>query len=92
VNLHKIKIRSTDESGFNTGFNTEVSIDGTPIKGVTALYFEVLPGQVARLSLELMADVEVDHKGRIQKNRNTKSTSLDVIDCDGVKVGKLEIP
>lgn len=60
--LHKIQVRNKAENTgkIMTGASTEVLIDGVPFRGVTFLKFEVKAKGVAKVLVEMFADVEID--------------------------------
>ena len=46
--------------GPSTGFNSHVLLDGKPLKGVTFAKVELKPRNIAKVVIELIADIEVD--------------------------------
>ena len=55
---HKIEVRQKPDSGtVMTGANTELLLDGKPIKMVQGFKFEVQAGGVAKVTLEMIAEV-----------------------------------
>jgi len=75
-NIHQLTVRnkSRNPEKIATGFNTEVLIDGQPLKGVKSFSFEVTAKNVGLVKIELYAHVEIDTYTDIniveQKNRN----------------------
>jgi hypothetical protein len=60
--LHKLQIKNKQnaEGQISKGANMEVLIDGQPLKGVTFIKFEVKACKVAKVMIEMLADVRVD--------------------------------
>lgn len=60
--LHKVSIKRKPgaEGSITTGANTIIEVDGKPLQGCTFLKFELKPNRVGKLTIELIADVEVD--------------------------------
>ena len=58
--VHKIQVRNRQSGKIQTGATTEVLIDGQPFRGVTFLKFEVKAKGVAKVLIEMYADVEID--------------------------------
>lgn len=56
---HKITIKQRVPDQVSTGFNTEVFLDGKPLKGVTFLKIEMKPRKVTKVVIELVSEVEV---------------------------------
>lgn len=56
----KLIIRNRTPGTLSTGMNTEVLLDGKPLKYVTFIKVEIKPKGVAKVLIELLADVEVD--------------------------------
>lgn len=57
---HKILVRNKNPGTISTGMNTEVFLDGKPLKGVTFIKFEVKPKGVAKVTIECIADIEFE--------------------------------
>lgn len=56
----KIEIRQKEDSGgAMTGANTEILMDGKPLKGVMGIKFQVTAGGVAKVNLDMIANVAV---------------------------------
>lgn len=57
----KIEIRQKEgsEDQIMTGANTQILLDGKPLKGVTGVKFEVNARGVAKVTLEMYANVKV---------------------------------
>jgi hypothetical protein len=61
ANVHRIKIQKKNpDSKITTGANTEILIDGTPIKGVTEATLFLSPSEVGILRLSLVGDIDAD--------------------------------
>jgi len=60
--MHKIEVRRKAEStnGVQTGANTEVFLDGQKLRSVSFFKFEVKAAGVAKVYLEMFADVDID--------------------------------
>lgn len=61
--VHRIQVRrkpASEGSTIQTGANTEVLIDGQPFRGITFLKFEVKAKGVAKCTIELFADLDID--------------------------------
>jgi hypothetical protein len=57
--LHTLKVRQKPNSGkVSTGANTEVFLDGEPLRGVTFLKFEFKAAKVTKVQMEILAKVE----------------------------------
>ena len=54
---HKILIRNKSPGTLSTGQNTEVLLDGKRLKGVCFIKIEVKPRGLAKVLLEMYADV-----------------------------------
>ena len=59
---HHIQVRNRPgfEGRPTMGTNTEVLLDGIPLKGCSFFKFEVKAGKTARITMELYAEVEID--------------------------------
>lgn len=59
-NLHSLRVRQRpdSETKVSTGANTEVFLDGQPLKGVTFLKFEFKAKKVTKVQLEMFTHVE----------------------------------
>lgn len=57
--LHSLKVRQKPDSGsVSTGANTEVFLDGQPLKGLTFLKFEFKATKVTKVQMEILAKVD----------------------------------
>lgn len=67
--LHKISIRNKNPNQILTGANCLLELDGKPFKGVTSLLLSVKANGVARIRVEMLADLETDFiLGDLQMN------------------------
>ncbi len=57
--VHKLQVRNKQDGKIQTGATTEVLMDGLPLRGVTFLKFEVKAKGVAKVMIEMYADVEI---------------------------------
>lgn len=60
--VHKIQIRNRagHDGKISVGANMEVLLDGKPLKGVTFFKFEVKTKAIAKVMLEMYAEVDID--------------------------------
>lgn len=60
--VHKVQIKNRKhaEDKISVGANMEVLIDGQPLRGVTFFKFEVKAKGIAKVMLEMYAEVEID--------------------------------
>ncbi len=60
--FHKIQVknRSEFENQTTTGASAQIFIDGKPLKGVSFFKFEVKPCKVAKITIEMYANVELE--------------------------------
>jgi len=58
--VHKLKISNRNPGSVSTGFNTVVELDGQPLKGATSIKFETSVKNISKVTIELLADVEID--------------------------------
>ena len=58
--VHKIQIRNKRPGEVQTGASTQLLLDGKPFRGVTFIKFEAKAKGVAKVLVELLADVEID--------------------------------
>lgn len=65
MNLQKIKIRPRKE-GLLHGSNCVVEVDGKELQGVTRAVFICRPGEIARLRLELVGDIEIEGEAEVK--------------------------
>lgn len=59
---HKIQIRNREGTeGITTkGMNTQVLLDGVPLKSCRSFKFEVEAGEMAKVTIEMYAEVEME--------------------------------
>ncbi len=73
---HKVTIRMKEgSSGFMVGANTEVLIDGEKAKYVTGVKFEVDARGVAKVTMQFLANVEIE--GDVELGYGSISDSQD---------------
>jgi hypothetical protein len=58
--VSKLTVRNKAPGTISTGANTEVLLDGQPLKGVSFLKFEFKPAKVIKVVLEMYCEVEVE--------------------------------
>ena len=58
--IHTVKISQRDPNSLCTGANTLVFLDGKPLVGATSVKFEVAARGVGKVTIELLASVEID--------------------------------
>lgn len=80
--IQKITIRNRDgaEDKLSVGANMQVLLDGEPIRGATFVKFEVHSKKVAKVTIELYAEVEIDanvFEPQVIKVKETNSRTLD---------------
>lgn len=62
MKIHKIEVRQREgsEGQIMTGGNTQLFIDGKPLKGVKSFKLEVVAGEIATIAVEMYAEVSVE--------------------------------
>lgn len=77
LKAHKITVRKKEGAeGPMTGANTEILLDGKPLKMATGLKFEVSATSVAKVTIELLADVEIEGEVEsVQVTPNEETTA-----------------
>lgn len=75
--IHKIKVINKQESQgrVTSGPNTQIFIDGEPLKLAKSFKFEVEAGSVAKCTIELYAEVEMDFTVELDQSE-PESTGL----------------
>lgn len=90
LKVHKIQIKNKPgaEGELSKGGNMQVLLDGQPLKGVSFFKFEVKPGGIAKIVVEMFAEVDVDintelpHKAmeptdwKLVSDQNRKTSTL----------------
>jgi len=56
----KLTVRNRVPGALSTGMNTEVLLNGVPVPYVTFLKIEVKPKGIAKVTLELIGELDVD--------------------------------
>ena len=90
---HKIQVRNSEGSEGTTtrGMNTQVLLDGVPLKFCKSFKFEVEAGGVAKVVMEMYAEVEMDIASELEKTE-LKSTDLVVQDDKMIALYALSSP
>lgn len=57
--MHKITIKNKSPGKPLTGASTELLLDGKPLKGVVDFTLDITPRDVAKITIEMLADVEM---------------------------------
>lgn len=59
--MNKLTIKQKEESKGKvmTGANTEVLLNGKPLPGLTGIKFEVKAASIAKVTLEMIAEVDI---------------------------------
>jgi hypothetical protein len=71
--FHKIQIKQREDcSDIMNGRNTQIFLDGQPLKGVTKAKFEVSGNTMGKLTLEILGSFEIE--GTFVKGKNLKKT------------------
>jgi hypothetical protein len=85
LKVHKLQIRNKPEEAgtLSKGANMEVLLDGTPLRGVSFFKFEVKSGSVAKVMLEMFADVDIEAAVHLS-HKELKKTGMSVV-RDGEK-------
>jgi len=73
--LQKITVRQRRgmEGRIMTGASTQIFLDGVPLKGAVSLKFEVHAAKVAKVTIEMFADVEIEGKVMLKESRKRKT-------------------
>lgn len=58
--VHKLHIRNKNPDILSHGANTEVLLDGQPLKGVTFLKLEYKPTKLTKVTIEMYVRAEVE--------------------------------
>lgn len=82
--MQKLSIRNRkDEEGkLSKGANMIVELDGVPVRGATFVKFEVKAGGIAKVMIEMFAEVEVEANVEL----NNEVTSGLGLECQGKAV------
>lgn len=89
IKLHKLEIRQkpeTKEDKMMIGANTEVFLDGQPLRGVSFLKFEIKSAAVVKVMIEMFADLEVEAMMALP-HKELKGTGFKHIDIQGKEKG-----
>lgn len=73
--MSKLVIRNCpgSEGQLSKGANMEVLLDGKPIKGATFVKFEVKAAKLAKVVIELYAEVEIEAEVELVKPKKVKT-------------------
>jgi hypothetical protein len=73
---HKILVKNKNPGTISTGMNTEVFVDGKPLKYVTFIKFEIKPRGVAKVVIEMLADIELE----VETENDPSKSKSDIVD------------
>lgn len=67
MSVHKIEVRNRagGEGKLTTGANTEILLDGKPLQGITFFKFEAKPSKIAKVCIEMVAEVGIDLNAKL---------------------------
>lgn len=60
MSLHKLTVKNKYDDQAGAGSNTEILIDGQPVKGCKSLTFKVAAGGLALVTLEFFANIDME--------------------------------
>jgi hypothetical protein len=87
--ISKLCIKNRAPGTISTGANTEVTLDGQPVRGVTFLKIEVKPKNILKVTMEMYCEVEVE--ADVQLEQTTINPDEEVKIGDAIYVlGKYE--
>jgi hypothetical protein len=71
MKIHKIQVRNKPgaKGKITVGANTEVLLDGKPLKGAKSIKIQIQAKKVAKVVIELYAEVEADIKAFTHKKK-----------------------
>ena len=78
LKVHKLLIQSRSTDSASTGANTQVLLDGKILKGVTAVRYEVAGGNIAKVTIEMLASVKVEARVTKSQIQLTKQTAKEI--------------
>ena len=81
VHTHKLTVRSKDPNKIMTGANTIVELDGKPLNYVTFFKFECKPKGVAKVTLEMLVEVEIDGTVELQEKEQEQVEPIQIGDA-----------
>lgn len=58
--LHKLTVKNKYDDQAGAGVNTEVLIDGNPVRGCKSVQFKVDAGGLALVTLEFFANIDME--------------------------------
>lgn len=76
--ISKLVIKNRAPGTISTGANTEVTIDGLPLKAVSFLKLEFKPGNVVKVCLEMYCEVEVDVDVKLEELANLPNEEIKI--------------
>lgn len=78
--VQKITIRNRPgaEGKITSGGNTQVLLDGVPIRGATFVKFEVHAAKLAKVTVEMFAEVEMEIEAELEKHEKEHAKLVDV--------------
>jgi hypothetical protein len=84
--VQKITIRNRPgaEGKTTCGSNTQVLLDGVPIRGASFVKFEVHAAKMAKVTIEMFAEVELEIEAELEKHEK-ESTKL--VNAKGKPIG-----
>lgn len=71
MKVHKLRIKNKPdrEGKLSTGATMEVTLDGQPLRGVSFFKFEVKAAGVAKVMIEMFAEVDVEVEAALDKKK-----------------------
>lgn len=87
--VHKLTVKNKNPGSISTGANTQVELDGQPLKGVRFLKIECKPASVVKVTMELYAEVEVEADVALQHTAINPDEEIKIGDAIYV-LGKYE--
>lgn len=80
--MDKLSIKQKEEAKGKamTGANTQVTLNGKPLRGCTGIKFEVQAASVAKVTIEMIAEVDIE--GEFTIGQITKTHKEDLEDQD----------
>jgi hypothetical protein len=88
--VHKLTIRNrSDRQGaISTGANTEVLLDGQPMKGVSSVKIECKALDVTKVTIEMYAEVDAEVYSKLRKRAKGRS---DLKTLDGSRIAQFQV-
>lgn len=90
-NVHKIQVRNRagSEGKITVGANTEILLDGQKLKGARFLKFEVSAKKVAKVTIEMFAEVEIEANSVELRTTKVKGTRYKTTEGKALAVNTL---